>query len=70
MASSPASSPISDSNPETNTNTRQFISEAVDPILEKISKSGIDSLTEQEREILHAAGEKIAQRSDAKRHTS
>jgi hypothetical protein len=36
-----------------------FISKEVDPILEKISASGIHSLTEREREILRAARSKM-----------
>ena len=37
----------------------EFIAQQVDPILEKISAHGIQSLTEQERKILEAARQKI-----------
>lgn len=40
----------------------QFISQEVDPILDKISAHGIHSLTEQERQILDAARKKMAKR--------
>jgi hypothetical protein len=40
----------------------EFISREVDPILEKISAHGIHSLTEQERQILEAARNKMAKR--------
>jgi membrane associated rhomboid family serine protease len=40
----------------------EFISREVDPILEKISAHGIQSLTEQERRILEAARNKMAKR--------
>jgi len=40
----------------------EFISKEVDPILDKISAHGIQSLTEQERKILDAAQKKIAKR--------
>jgi hypothetical protein len=40
----------------------EFISREVDPILEKISAQGIHSLTEQERQILEAARNKMAKR--------
>jgi hypothetical protein len=36
-----------------------FISEQVDPILDKISREGIQSLTEEEREILERAKDKL-----------
>ena len=41
---------------------KEFISKEVDPILDKISKEGIQSLTEQERSILEAARNKMAKR--------
>lgn len=41
---------------------KEFISKDVDPILDKISKQGIQSLTEQERRILEAARNKMAKR--------
>jgi membrane associated rhomboid family serine protease len=40
----------------------EFISREVDPILEKISAHGIQSLTERERQILEAARNKMAKR--------
>jgi membrane associated rhomboid family serine protease len=41
----------------------QFIAEEVDPLLDKISREGIDSLTHSERRLLAKAREKIAERS-------
>jgi membrane associated rhomboid family serine protease len=43
----------------------QFISEEVDPILEKISREGLQSLTWNERRTLARAQEKIAERAQA-----
>ena len=40
----------------------EFLSKAVDPILDKISAHGIQSLTERERRILQAARDKMAKR--------
>jgi hypothetical protein len=40
----------------------EFLSKEVDPILDKISAQGIQSLTERERRILEAAREKMAKR--------
>ena len=40
----------------------EFISKEVDPILDKISAHGIQSLTERERKILEAARKKISKR--------
>lgn len=40
----------------------EFISKEVDPILDKISEHGIQSLTERERRILEAARNKMAKR--------
>ena len=40
----------------------EFLSKAVDPILDKISAHGIQSLTERERKILETAREKMARR--------
>jgi membrane associated rhomboid family serine protease len=40
----------------------EFISREVDPILEKISAQGIQSLTDRERQILQAARSKMAKR--------
>ena len=43
----------------------QFISEEVDPILDKISREGMQSLTWQERRTLARAQEKIAEKAQA-----
>ena len=40
----------------------EFLSKAVDPILDKISAQGIQSLTERERRILETAREKMGRR--------
>ena len=40
----------------------EFISREVDPILDKISQHGIQSLTEHERKVLEAARNKMAKR--------
>jgi membrane associated rhomboid family serine protease len=40
----------------------EFLSKAVDPILDKISAQGIQSLTERERRILETAREKMVKR--------
>jgi hypothetical protein len=40
----------------------EFLSKAVDPILDKISAHGIQSLTERERRILQTAREKMVKR--------
>ena len=42
--------------------SEEFISKEVDPILDKISAHGIQSLTERERKILEAARAKMAKR--------
>jgi hypothetical protein len=42
--------------------TEEFISREVDPILDKISAHGIQSLTERERRILEAARAKMSRR--------
>ncbi|MEY2466961.1 MAG: hypothetical protein QOD03_1482 [Verrucomicrobiota bacterium] len=42
--------------------SEEFISREVDPILDKISQHGIQSLTEPERKILEAARSKMAKR--------
>jgi membrane associated rhomboid family serine protease len=42
--------------------SEEFISREVDPILDKISEHGIQSLTERERRILEAARNKMAKR--------
>jgi membrane associated rhomboid family serine protease len=41
----------------------QFIAEEVDPLLDKISREGIASLTRGERRLLAKAGEKIAEKA-------
>lgn len=41
----------------------QFISEEIDPILDKISREGIHSLTRTERKILEKGREKIAEKT-------
>jgi len=41
----------------------QFIAEAVDPLLEKISRDGLGSLTRKERRILAQAGEKLTEQA-------
>ena len=41
----------------------QFIAEEVDPLLDKISREGIGSLTRGERRLLAKAGEKIAEKA-------
>lgn len=48
--------------PELNLPAEEFISREVDPILDKISAHGIQSLTERERKILEAARKKMAKR--------
>jgi hypothetical protein len=40
----------------------EFLSKEVDPILDKISAQGMQSLTERERKILDSAGSKIRKR--------
>lgn len=45
---------------ESETAPEEFISKEVDPILDKISAHGIQSLTEQERKILDAAQKKMS----------
>ena len=42
--------------------TEEFLSKEVDPILDKISAQGIQSLTERERKILEAARKKMERR--------
>ena len=48
--------------PEADQVPREFMSEEVDPILDKISALGIHSLTERERKILEAARDRMAKR--------
>jgi membrane associated rhomboid family serine protease len=43
--------------------SEQFISEEIDPILDKISREGIHSLTRSERKLLEAGREKIAKKT-------
>jgi membrane associated rhomboid family serine protease len=45
--------------------SRQFISEEVDPVLDKISREGLQSLTWSERRTLARAQEKIAEKAQA-----
>ena len=47
---------------DSETAAEEFISKEVDPILDKISAHGIQSLTEQERKILDAAQKKMSKR--------
>jgi membrane associated rhomboid family serine protease len=49
--------------PATDVSATDFISREVDPILDKISKQGIQSLTPREREILEAARAKMEKRN-------
>jgi membrane associated rhomboid family serine protease len=44
----------------------QFISEEIDPILDKISREGIHSLTRAERKILEKGREKIAKKTSGR----
>jgi hypothetical protein len=44
-------------------NAEQFIAEEVDPLLEKISREGMQSLTRSERRILAKAREKLAEKA-------
>ena len=46
-----------------NLSAEQFITEEVDPLLEKISRDGLHSLTWQERRTLARAGEKLAEQT-------
>ncbi len=50
------------SKPEEDLPAEEFLSKEVDPILDKISAHGIQSLTERERRILEAARQKIVRR--------
>jgi membrane associated rhomboid family serine protease len=50
------------SRPETDVPPEDFLSREVDPILDKISAHGIQSLTERERRILEAARERMGKR--------
>ena len=46
--------------PERPMNAREFIAARVDPVLEKISREGLGSLTPEERRILEQAREKVS----------
>jgi membrane associated rhomboid family serine protease len=46
--------------PDEDLSTDEFVKSAVDPILDKISRHGIQSLTERERQILEKARERMA----------
>lgn len=50
------------SSPPTEVQAEDFLSREVDPILDKISAHGIQSLTERERRILEAARERMGKR--------
>jgi membrane associated rhomboid family serine protease len=50
------------SNPEAEVPAEDFLSREVDPILDKISAHGIQSLTDRERRILEAARERMGKR--------
>jgi membrane associated rhomboid family serine protease len=52
----------SKSSPEADVPAEDFLSREVDPILDKISAHGIQSLTERERRILEAARERMGKR--------
>jgi predicted DNA binding protein len=46
--------------PDEELSTDEFVKSEVDPILDKISRHGIHSLTERERQILEKARERMA----------
>jgi membrane associated rhomboid family serine protease len=48
--------------PDEDLSTDEFVKSEVDPILDKISRHGIQSLTERERQILEKARERMAKR--------
>jgi len=48
--------------PDEDLSTDEFVKSEVDPILDKISRKGIHSLTERERQILEKARERMAKR--------
>ena len=50
------------SQPDEDLSTDEFVKSEVDPILDKISRQGIHSLTAREREILEIARERMAKR--------
>jgi membrane associated rhomboid family serine protease len=59
---SPSSARWGRTKPEEDLPADEFLSKEVDPILDKISAHGIQSLTERERRILEAARQKIVKR--------
>ena len=44
-------------------NAEQFIAEEVDPLLDKIARAGLHSLTRRERRTLSLARDKIAEKT-------
>jgi rhomboid family protein len=48
----------------------QFVEEQVDPILEKIAREGIQSLTKEEKRMLEQGSAKIAERETANQESS
>ena len=50
------------SHPDEDLTTDEFVKSEVDPILDKISRQGIQSLTERERQILEKARSRMAKR--------
>ena len=48
--------------PDEDLSTDEFVKSEVDPILDKISRRGIHSLTERERQILEKARSRMAKR--------
>jgi hypothetical protein len=54
------SRPAASREPEGDLSTDEFLQKEVDPILDKISAHGIQSLTAREREILEKARAKMA----------
>jgi len=59
---SPSSARWGRTKPEVDLPADEFLSKEVDPILDKISAHGIQSLTDRERRILEAARQKIVKR--------
>jgi hypothetical protein len=54
--------PLPKADRDTDLPSEEFISREVDPILDKISQHGIQSLTARERRILETARNKMAKR--------
>jgi membrane associated rhomboid family serine protease len=54
--------PSASNPPDADLSTDEFVKSEVDPILDKISRQGIHSLTAHEREILEKARERMAKR--------